>query len=468
MGSTTGRLNNKSQDTTASMAVIVFYRYSRSERAEIGKYASQHGVAAAARVYSRKLGKNVSGTTASSLKKAYLHDKSAADDEGILPEKKRGRPVLLGEVLDTKLQVYIKTVREGGGVISARIVMAAARGILMSYNRARLADFGGDVLITRHWAYALLRRMEFVQRKATTSKSKFTPDDFARVKQQFLNDVKTVIVMENIPPELVINWDQTGIKIVPSSTWTMDKRGSKRVEVAGVGDKRMITVTFAGTMVGDFLSPQVIYQGKTNRCHPRFNFPYNWSITHSPKHWANEQTIFEYVEHVIIPYVTSMREYFEPDTPALAIYDNFKGQITAGITDLLESHNIHTCLLPANTTDLLQPMDLSVNKPAKDILKRRFEEWYAQQVVQQLDENDGDASKLKSVDLGLPMLKELGAKWLIDVADYFAQNPQIVVNGFIRAGITSAYDDAVAIEQKVECGSDTEGDFSASDDDDNE
>ena len=36
-------------------------------------------------------------------------------------------------------------VREGGGVITARIVMAAARGIILSYDKFKLAEFGGHV-----------------------------------------------------------------------------------------------------------------------------------------------------------------------------------------------------------------------------------------------------------------------------------------------------------------------------------
>lgn len=55
--------------------------------------------------------------------------------------------------------------------------------------------------------------------------------------------------MEEIPAELILNWDQTGIKIVPSSTWTMDAEGSKRVEVAGVNDKRPITAMFVGHLL---------------------------------------------------------------------------------------------------------------------------------------------------------------------------------------------------------------------------
>jgi len=84
--------------------------------------------------------------------------------------------------------------------------------------------------------------------------------------------------------------------------------------------------------------------------------------------------MIQHVKNIIAPYVKSTRGAFEGKTPASVITDNFKGQITTSMTDLLESNNIHICLLLPNITDLLQPMDLSVNKPAKDFLKRLFEE----------------------------------------------------------------------------------------------
>ena len=80
--------------------------------------------------------------------------------------------------------------------------------------------------------------------------------------------------------------------------------------------------------------------------------------------------MLDYISRVVIPYVEQLREGFEADTLALVIMDNFRGQIVPSVTDLLEANNIHTCLLPPNTTDKLQPMDLSVNKPAKDFLEK--------------------------------------------------------------------------------------------------
>ena len=53
-----------------------------------------------------------------------------------------------------------------------------------------------------YWAYALLKQMEFVQRKATTAKSKHAPADFAALKETFLDDMVGTV----------------SIKIVPSST----------------------------------------------------------------------------------------------------------------------------------------------------------------------------------------------------------------------------------------------------------
>ena len=50
--------------------------------------------------------------------------------------------------------------------------------------------------------------------------------------------------MEDVPQSLVINWDYTATKIIPSSQWTMEKKGMKRVEIAAVDDKRQITAIY--------------------------------------------------------------------------------------------------------------------------------------------------------------------------------------------------------------------------------
>ena len=58
--------------------------------------------------------------------------------------------------------------------------------------------------------------MGFVKRKGTT-KAKVTVSNFDAMKEQFLLDVKSVVLMEEIPEPLVINWDQTAVYYVPVS-----------------------------------------------------------------------------------------------------------------------------------------------------------------------------------------------------------------------------------------------------------
>ena len=90
--------------------------------------------------------------------------------------------------------------------------------------------------------------------------------------------------------------------------------------------------------------------------------------------------------------------------------------------------------------DQLQPMDLSVNKPAKVFLKEKLEMWYADQVVEQLKGKDTEKTELQPIALNLTILKELMARWLVEMAEYLAENPLLVVKGFIKAGITGAID----------------------------
>ena len=43
--------------------------------------------------------------------------------------------------------------------------------------------------------------------------------------------------MKEIPLKLILNWDQTEIKLVPSTSWTMEEQGARRVELVGLNDK---------------------------------------------------------------------------------------------------------------------------------------------------------------------------------------------------------------------------------------
>lgn len=52
---------------------------------------------------------------------------------------------------------------------------------------------------------------------------------------------------------------------------------------------------------------------------------------------------------------------------------------------LLLENNILSVIVLSNCADL-QPLDLSVNKPLKDQLRRSLQSWYSEQVSKQLEE----------------------------------------------------------------------------------
>ena len=191
---------------------------------------------------------------------------------------------------------------------------------------------------------------------------------------------------------------------------------------------------FGCSLAGDFLPVQLLYQGKTVRSLPHFQFPEDWHITSTSNHWANEETTRLYIEKIIFPYLHKKREELKlnSDQPALLLFDNFKAQCTEAILKYLDSNNINVVLIPPNCTDRLQPLDLSVNKSAKEFLRNEFQEWYAQQVCAQLQEKSKQA-----VDLRLSVVKPLGAKWMVNFYNYMQTKPDIVQNGFREAGILS-------------------------------
>ena len=116
-------------------------------------------------------------------------------------------------------------------------------------------------------------------------------------------EIKNIVAMDEISHELIISFDQTALSNVPATPWTMEKEGVKRIEVVSKDDKRQITAVFCGSMTGEFLPPQLIYEGKTSQSLPHYTFPLSWHVTHTDNYWPNETTMKMYIDKIILPYV---------------------------------------------------------------------------------------------------------------------------------------------------------------------
>ena len=198
-----------------------------------------------------------------------------------------------------------------------------------------------------------------------TDEAKLSDQQVSQVKHTYLSQVSGMVNVHKIPSELVINWDQAGVNLIPSQNWTMEQQGSSRVEIAGINDKRQITLTLAGSMSGE-LPIQLLHQGKTTR-HPQYSYPPEFDVWHTPNHCAKEETTIRFINNVILPYVKAIRaKNNTPDQGALVIFDVFKGHTGEVVQTLLEENRIFSVTVPNNCTDLFQPLDLSVNKLFKD------------------------------------------------------------------------------------------------------
>uniref|UniRef100_A0A1X7SRZ0 Uncharacterized protein n=1 Tax=Amphimedon queenslandica TaxID=400682 RepID=A0A1X7SRZ0_AMPQE len=86
---------------------------------------------------------------------------------------------------------------------------ASATAIVRKTYRNLLAENGGPIVITTGWAKSVLYRLNFLKRRGSSA-AKITFSNF-ELKQQYLFDFKSVVVMDEIPQKLIFNWDHTGI-----------------------------------------------------------------------------------------------------------------------------------------------------------------------------------------------------------------------------------------------------------------
>ena len=413
-----------------------YNRYSAEQRLVMAKYAEKNGPRAAARHFSEEYGRTVDESSLRYMVKKYRQEqKKQTEDITSLQTARRGRPTLLADDLDQRVVKMIDDVREAGGVITGPLVIGLGNGVVSHHDRALLVQNGGHISLNRSWSESILRRINYVKRRGTKAARKI-PLEFPVVKAEFLTRISNAVREHNIPDELVINMDETGIPVVPVSNWTMAPEGSSQVSIIGKEDKNQVTAVLMSTLSGAFPQPQIIYKGKTQQCHPHYIFPAEFDVHHSPNHWANTDTMLRWIDTCLGPYIAQTKANLRlPDTQkALMIFDVFAVHRATEVREKLEQMNCMQVYIPAGCTGELQPLDVSVNKPFKSSLTTSFQTWYAEKVAAQL----AAGHETPTVCMKYSSLKPLNAKWIVTAFDYIKSRPDIVKLGWEKAGIAAA------------------------------
>ena len=256
--------------------------------------------------------------------------------------------------------------------------------------------------------------------------------------------------------ESICNIDETPLPFEFLDGQTYADKGSHTVQVKASNsgwDKRQATLLL--TVFGNGKSrirPLIIFKGKERyegrraayfqrkREEEMARYDARVDIRWNESAYSNSALLVEWIKEVLVPAL--------PPGPRLLALDVAKFHSTDEVLHTLRSNNIVPSMIPAGCTGLVQPLDVSVNKPFKNILRDLLEnllddhEATHQQNLRELHRSDISAIAERRI----LVTQAVGQAW-----EQFSHTYQeLVVNTFRQLGLTlpidGSYDSELSIK----------------------
>ena len=126
-----------------------------------------------------------------------------------------------------------------------------------------LVQHGVHIELKKSWAKSLLGQMGCVKRKCSNA-GKVSLPHFKEIQENILPDIKAEVATNEVPPDLIFDWDQTALHLVSTGQWAMHHVAIRSFQSQIRSEcKCQVTAAFAASLKGEFLAPQIIYKGKT-------------------------------------------------------------------------------------------------------------------------------------------------------------------------------------------------------------
>lgn len=291
------------------------------------------------------------------LASGKFSDLAAAVGEGTASKRQRlagGGRKPAHEEMESQLALWIIDQRQQYFRVTRKSICAKATAL------ANEPDFKAS----RGWVENFMKRHNFVIRAKTTTGQRLPPE-MCRKVVDFVRYCTVQRYQKQLSPSHIGNMDETAIWADMPGESTVDTRGVKHVPILTTGhEKSRITVCLAAMADGRKLPPLVVFKGK--RMPQELKCVQGVIVELSNNGWMKPETTLSWINKVWGKFSFHDR---------LLVWDSFRCHLTAEARAALKASKTTIACIPGGCTKLLQPADVSWNKPFKDRYRELYENW---------------------------------------------------------------------------------------------
>lgn len=263
--------------------------------------------------------------------------------------------------VDDSVAQFVRDARSKALPVTIQMLQCKAKEVIHKFG---IENFKAS----RGWCEKFMRREGFSLRRRTSICQKL-PADFDDKLVQFQRHVIDLRRRYAYEFKHIGNADETPLYFDMPRNYTVNAKGEKQVNILSTGyEKQRITVMLCVTADGHKLPPYLILNRKL--VPKNENFPKDVIIRAQKNGWMTGEIMEDWAKSVWNKRPGALR-----NPRNMLVMDAFKGHLTDPLKNKLRRNNCDLVIIPGGMTSQLQPLDVSINKPFKDYVKREYENW---------------------------------------------------------------------------------------------
>uniref|UniRef100_A0A8C5QK08 HTH CENPB-type domain-containing protein n=1 Tax=Leptobrachium leishanense TaxID=445787 RepID=A0A8C5QK08_9ANUR len=319
---------------------------------------------------------------------------------------RRGAKTSYG-ALEAELHTWVMECRQNGYCVTRMGIRL--RALHMAKDDKLKAPGIENFVASAGWCTRFMNRFGLCLRQRTKISQKL-PKDLDEKVMSFHSFIIKQRRIHNYDLGDIGNMDETPMTFDLPSNKTVASLGEKTIFLRTTGNERKhFTVVLSCLANGTKLRPVIIFKRKT--LPKKVKFPPRITVrTHDKEEIWNGR-----------PGAALKKKQ------SLLVWDMFRAHTSDDIKQLAKSSQVTLAVIPGGLTSVLQPLDVCLNKPFKDRVRKMWHEWMS----------SGQAQLTKVGNLKKPEI-ELIAKWVRDAWEEIPE--EMVQRAFKKCGISNAMD----------------------------